>query len=556
MSRNHKKLWNAGIGLRVLSLIMLAACGDVAQNASPAQADRHSPVKTAETCIEVNLGEYNLFLLEDYHGGHDVMGKVAAGGDIRLTDFAVGAGLTSNFTNTLVAGGDLELSRGGVWGDAWYGGSYSVDQTVVFPRGVAAKGAPINFVEQGAKLKQLSSQLGGLAVNGTTKRENWGGLYLKGTDPTTNVFEVSASAFTGAKLLSIEAPAGSLAVVNIRGSSATFTGFGHAFSGGIDQQGVLFNFVDATHIEAHGYGFWGTVLAPFADFEFNDGSWDGGIYAKSLTGNAEGHINPLKIHTICPGECIEQVGVRLGEYNLFLLEDYYGGHDVMGKVAAGGDIRLTDFAVGAGLTSNFTNTLVAGGDLELSRGGVWGDAWYGGSYSVDQTVVFPRGVAAKGAPINFVEQGAKLKQLSSQLGGLTVNGTTKRENWGGLYLKGTDPTTNVFEVSASAFTGAKLLSIEAPAGSLAVVNIRGSSATFTGFGHAFSGGIDQQGVLFNFVDATHIEAHGYGFWGTVLAPFADFEFNDGSWDGGIYAKSLTGNAEGHINPLKDHDICL
>jgi choice-of-anchor A domain-containing protein len=89
-----------------------------------------------------------------------------------------------------------------------------------------------------------------------------------------------------------------------------------------------------------------------------------------------------------------------------------------------------------------------------------------------------------------------------------------------------------------------------------VVNIRGGSATFTSFGHSFSGGIDQHGVLYNFVDATAVDAHGYGFWGTVLAPYAHITFSNGSFDGGIYAQSLTGNAEGHINPLEDRDICL
>ena len=116
---------------------------------------------------------------------------------------------------------------------------------------------------------------------------------LRGTDGHLNVFQVSASAFTGATLLSIESPAGSLAVLNIQGSSATFTGFGQSFSGGIDQRGVLFNFVDATSINAQGYGFWGTVLAPYAHVTFHNGSFDGGLYAQSLTGNAEGHVNPL-----------------------------------------------------------------------------------------------------------------------------------------------------------------------------------------------------------------------------------------------------------------------
>jgi len=62
-------------------------------------------------------------------------------------------------------------------------------------------------------------------------------------------------------------------------------------------------------------------------------------------------------------------------------------------------------------------------------------------------------------------------------------------------------------------------------------------------------------VLYNFVDATSINANAYGFWGTVLAPYAHVTFNDGSFDGGIYAHSMTGNAEGHVNPLDERDIC-
>ena len=63
---------------------------------------------------------------------------------------------------------------------------------------------------------------------------------------------------------------------------------------------MLYNFVDATSITAQGFGFRGTVLAPYAHVNFTNGSFDGGIYAKSFTGNAEGHINPLNDRTICP----------------------------------------------------------------------------------------------------------------------------------------------------------------------------------------------------------------------------------------------------------------
>ncbi|HVG64068.1 MAG TPA: choice-of-anchor A family protein [Hyalangium sp.] len=246
----------------------------------------------------------------------------------------------------------------------------------------------------------------------------------------------------------------------------------------------------------------------------------------------------------------------MNDYNLFLLGDYNGGHDVQGKVAAGGNVSMTDFAVGMGLPESDTSqVLVVGGNLSLSRGGIWGDAYHGGSYSADLTVTSYRGQVSQGTPINFTARGAELSDLSSALANLPVNGTTTRESWGGIFLRGTDPGVNAFEVNASDFTGATLLSIEAPADSLVVVNIRGSSATFTGFGHSFSGGIDQTGILYNFVDATSITAHGYGFWGTVLAPNAHVNFNDGSFDGGIYARSFTGNAEGHINPLDEYNLC-
>ncbi|WP_225413593.1 choice-of-anchor A family protein [Stigmatella hybrida] len=250
------------------------------------------------TCIEVRLNDYNVFLTGDYTLGTDVEGRVAAGGNVSMTNFSVGWRLPSSDTApVLVAGGNLTLSHGGVWGDAAYGGTYGANN-VTYVRGAPAQGTPVDFAARGAELRALSTRLAGLAANGVARRESWGGLMLSGTSPEVNVFHVNASDFTGAVLLSIDAPAGSLAVLNIHGASATLAG-GHAFSGGIDQRGVLFNFVDATSINAQGYGLWGTLLAPNAHVNFTNGSFDGGIYAKSLTGNAEGHLNPLGDRDIC-----------------------------------------------------------------------------------------------------------------------------------------------------------------------------------------------------------------------------------------------------------------
>ncbi|MBN1205142.1 MAG: choice-of-anchor A family protein [Myxococcaceae bacterium] len=255
---------------------------------------------TCSSCIEVRLNDYNLFLLENYSGGRNVAGKVAAGGNITMTDFSVGSGLLeTELSNSLVAGGALSLLRGVVGGDAVYGGSYSGDTSVSYPRGTVTQGTPIGFASRFEGLRDLSTQLDNLLVNGTTTRESWGGVILTGTSATVNVFDMDSSIFTGANLLVVEAPAGSLVVVNIHGTSASFSAFGHLFSGGIDEHGILYNFVEATSLHAEAYTFSGTVLAPYADVTFSQGSWDGGLYAKSLTGNAEGYIKPLSNYDIC-----------------------------------------------------------------------------------------------------------------------------------------------------------------------------------------------------------------------------------------------------------------
>ncbi|WP_245768669.1 immunoglobulin-like domain-containing protein [Stigmatella aurantiaca] len=250
--------------------------------------------------IQVRLSDFNVFLFEDYTLGSDVEGRVAAGGNISMKNFSVGWELPSSDTApVLVAGGNLSLTQGGVWGDAAYGGTYSASN-VTYVRGAPSKSTPVDFPTRSAEVRKLSTQLDSLPTNGLTRRESWGGLMLTGSSQDVNVFNVNASDLSSTVLLSIDAPAGSLAVLNIHGTSAKLAG-GHVFSGGIDQQGVLFNFVDATSINAQGYGLWGTLLAPNAHVNFTNGSFDGGIYAKSLSGNAEGHLNPLRERVICNG---------------------------------------------------------------------------------------------------------------------------------------------------------------------------------------------------------------------------------------------------------------
>ena len=247
----------------------------------------------------------------------------------------------------------------------------------------------------------------------------------------------------------------------------------------------------------------------------------------------------------------------LNNYNVFLLGNYTGGTDVRGKVAVGGNLDMQYFSVGAGLeASDIHNVLVAGGNLSLQHGGIFGNTFHGGTLTANGTVTLYRGVMAQGSPINFAAEATALKQLSANLNAQVANGTTRFEAWGGLFLQGSNPALNVFQVDANVLSATRFLSINAPAGSLVVVNITGTAATITGFSTQFSGGIDQTGVLFNFASATSIDISNHGVFGTILAPYAHINFSNGSFDGGIYAGSMSGNAEGHINPLIEIDLCV
>ncbi|HVG62350.1 MAG TPA: choice-of-anchor A family protein [Hyalangium sp.] len=265
------------------------------------------PVKTftvvitpePRTCRDVDLNDYNVFSVGNYIGGHDVRGKVVVGGDLSMEHFSVGAELPDNDTdNVVVAGGNLNLRHGAVFGNAYYSGTTTLDGTVSFYRGVPAQDAPIDFEEQGEALTELSGQLAMLDQNTTTQLHSWGGLFLDGSDPQLNVFWVDAWQLTSTRYFSLNVPSGSVAVINVFGNAPTIANFANNYSG-VDATGVLFNFPDASYINAYNYGFFGTVLAPGADFHFNEGSFDGGIYSGSLTGNAEGHLAPLRVFRIC-----------------------------------------------------------------------------------------------------------------------------------------------------------------------------------------------------------------------------------------------------------------
>jgi choice-of-anchor A domain-containing protein len=279
-----------GLACLLTSAVILGALNCSPSESGPEPVPAQANLRTAAqevaapactTCLDIHLGDYNLFLLEDFTYTGNIQGKLAAGGNISLSGFSVGTGLPdNNVANTLVAGGNLTLTNGAVAGAAWYGGTYS-PKGVSFSRGTAAHGSPVDFAARFAELESLSTRLATQRVNGTTQHTPWS-VTMTGTDPCLNVFTLKASDFTGQGDWTLTAPASSFVLVNVFGQAPAYKG-GNIQLAGIRSQRVLFNFVEATTFTAESFRFQGTLLAPKARATIRYTAVTGGLYAKALT---------------------------------------------------------------------------------------------------------------------------------------------------------------------------------------------------------------------------------------------------------------------------------
>jgi choice-of-anchor A domain-containing protein len=225
----------------------------------------------------------------------DVEGRLAVGNNAALTSYGVGASLSNSHgtRNDLIVGHDLVYINGEVFnGNAVYGHAASVSGVGV-PNG-AVKPGYFNILPAEADLEAKSAKWALYGTNGTIT-DNWGNLVLTGTDPSINVFNLSASQLQIVWSLTIDAPAGSTVLVNVSGTSANLQYFGMNVNG-TDPSRVLFNFNQATALSMQGIGFQGNILAPNAAVNFNNGSVTGTLVANSFTGTGQLDYSAVNIN--------------------------------------------------------------------------------------------------------------------------------------------------------------------------------------------------------------------------------------------------------------------
>ncbi len=236
----------------------------------------------------------------------DIQGRVAAGGNVTMSSYSIGGSLAGGSTPALIAGGTLSGSWSHVYnGNIDVGGSAS--GTIYTDSGYttnAGMGSSVPFAFTSAENTLLTDSLlwGVQAATGTSVLQ-WSTLTLTGASSGVNVFDITAAQLQGASTVTINAPTGSQVLINVSGTSVSLSnmGFNGTFASDTD---TLFNFYQATTVTMSGIGLNGSVLAPEAAVNFNNGQLNGELIAASFSGGGELHNYVFDSHVPTTTSCV------------------------------------------------------------------------------------------------------------------------------------------------------------------------------------------------------------------------------------------------------------
>ncbi len=234
------------------------------------------------------------------------------------------------------------------------------------------------------------------------------------------------------------------------------------------------------------------------------------------------------------------------DFNLFVTAGQANGiRDTEGPVAASGAINFSFFHVNNKRREPVA--LLGGGAVTLQSGTVNGKAIYRTTFSDPQVTYndFLRPTAPTNpSPIDFAATASKLIAMSQAIKGYTAIPATK--TFSTVNFTGTDPELNVFSLPSSMLTGTTTYAFSVPAGSQVIVNVLGTSAAMANAGIS---GVPAALTLWNFPDATTLSISSVGFAGSILAPNATANLQNGSVAGTVVVRAAApANVELYMAP--------
>ncbi len=289
------------------------------------------------------------------------------------------------------------------------------------------------------------------------------------------------------------------------------------------------------------------VLNPVLDFVSTDGNYDPvtGLWQVGDVPGGESRTLEIivEVNFGNTGTVFYDLGPASG-FNVFVLNDInQPSSDTEGKMAVARNASLANYSVGDKLPPNSGDVLIVGRRLNFYSGRIYhGNIVYG--EFIDTTHWNSAdGDIRQDNVIDFAAAKVYFNSLSIQLSAETVNGTSTFE-WGHLKLTGTNSGLNVFSVSCEDITAANNFTIDAPSGSLALVNVSGDLLEWSG-GYNLVG-IEPSNVIFNFYEADDIKIQGIHVKGAILAPFATLDFPTGLISGQVIAFNILGTGQFNI----------
>jgi len=282
--------------------------------ASPPDPEVVPPDPTVE-CVDwmtlYEISAFNLVVIEDFVAGFsDVECRVLAGGDVDLKHFSVAHSEPGGVAIT--AGGDVLIRHATIHGQVVHGGDLRTESTALvdIPEGEPAsrrEAAAVNAADLNDALVSASTVLFTLPPNGATEVSERGEVRFTGNDLDLNVFILTSEQLSQASFMEIDVPAGATALVNIPGPNAlVFSNF--AIRPRMTTPSlILFNAPEAASVRIFAFGMVGSLLAPRATVDFDNGQMIGTLMVRSFPGDRladgqpDGQMNCAPFRgTLCP----------------------------------------------------------------------------------------------------------------------------------------------------------------------------------------------------------------------------------------------------------------
>jgi choice-of-anchor A domain-containing protein len=233
----------------------------------------------------------------------------------------------------------------------------------------------------------------------------------------------------------------------------------------------------------------------------------------------------------------------------------YGG---LGRLPVGG-IWTGSFRINAQMPVGLVD---GAGNLVLFNGGsLFGKAYVGpyGTVNIASTVTMGQLVktSTDTDPINFEIAFSKLRKMSAALRNYTANGKVAM-TYGNMTLSYTgnaDPM--VFSVKGTDLSNTFSITFNVPSGRTVLVNVSGTPVFIKYAGISCQNGCDATKMLWNLPDAVYLETHSLTVPGSILAPQATAQLNQGALNGTLAAWAVTAPSfEFHWYPFNNNAIVV